>query len=269
LSGPTKPWITSIYNGISYGLNTNGDLVIKDTLGNVMFVADYQGGPNVPLSEQTAGIFVGRGQFKSSRLLDLTRPFIEQIPNIFKFGNEIAFVRTGHAFFPGNDDPLVLDLAGDGFRLTGESSAAPMFDMHGTGFAVHTGWLQDGLGFLVVEDAAGLVHNVRQLVGSANNSGFAALTRYDDNHDGVIDEHDDSYSQLMIWQDANGDAVAQPAELETLAQVEDDREALPIAFNRVGSLPTTPGRSTPAVRLSRSCVERSLDGAPHVVSYGS
>jgi hypothetical protein len=60
-------------------------------------VAGYTGGTKVPLSQQTDGIFVGRGSFKSYRLLDLPRPFGDFISTIFKFGNEIAYVRTGKA----------------------------------------------------------------------------------------------------------------------------------------------------------------------------
>jgi RTX calcium-binding nonapeptide repeat (4 copies) len=92
-----SPLITSIYNGISYGLNSEGQLAIKDTLGNTTYVAGYTGGTKVPLSQQTDGIFVGRGSFKSYRLLDLPRPFGDFISTIFKFGNEIAYVRTGKA----------------------------------------------------------------------------------------------------------------------------------------------------------------------------
>ena len=213
-----SPWITSIYNGISYGLNSLGQLGIKDTTGAVAFVADYQGGPTVPLSQQTDGIFVGRGGFKSSKLIDLTRPSTEEDSNIFKFANEIAFIRLGHPEFPGNDDPLVLDLTGNGVNLTGESSAAPMFDMNGTGFVVHTGWTQPGTGLLVLPDANGNVTNIHQLVGGENSSGFTALAQFDTNHDGVIDANDPIYAQLRIWQDTNGNGVVDPGELETLAQ---------------------------------------------------
>ena len=194
-----SPWITSIYNGISYGLNSEGQLAVKDTTGAITYIADYQGGPTIPLSQQTDGIFVGRGGFKSSKLIDLTRPSIEEDSNIFKFANEIAFVRLGHPEFPGNDDPLVLDLTGNGVNLTGESSAAPMFDMNGTGFAVHTGWTQPGTGLLVLPDANGNVTNINQLIGGENSSGFAALAQFDSNNDGVIDASDPLYAQLQAW----------------------------------------------------------------------
>ena len=34
----------------------------------------------------------------------------------------------------------------------------------------------------------------------------------------MIDANDPIYSQLRVWQDADADGVAQPGELETLAQ---------------------------------------------------
>jgi lipopolysaccharide export system protein LptA len=213
-----SPWITSIYNGISYGLNSEGQLAIKDTLGNITYIADYKGGPTVPLSQQTDGIFVGRGSLKSLRLVDLTRPAIEEDAQVFKFANEIAFIRLGHSVYPGNDDPLVLDLAGNGIKLTGETSVSPMFDMQGTGFAVHTGWTQPGTGLLVVDDGSGLVKNINQLVGGENNSGFAALAQFDSNHDGLVDTNDPIFAQLRVWQDANSNAVVDPGEVETLDQ---------------------------------------------------
>jgi hypothetical protein len=145
-------------------------------------VAGYTGGPSVPLSQQTDGIFIGRGSLKSSRLADLKRPAIEEDANVFKLANEIAFIRLGHPEYPGNDDPLVLDLTGYGVNLTGETGVAPMFDMDGTGFAVHTGWTQPGTGLLVRQDANGQVKNINQLIGGENNSGFAALAQYDANH---------------------------------------------------------------------------------------
>jgi hypothetical protein len=85
-------------------------------------------------------------------------------------------------------------------------------------FAVHTGWTQPGTGLLVVDDGSGQVKNINQLVGGENNSGFTALAQFDSNHDGVIDSNDPIHAQLRIWQDANGNGVVDPGELETLTQ---------------------------------------------------
>lgn len=43
--GQESGWIWS-WNGTQYGINTDGDLVIRDILGNMMFVANYHGGPD-------------------------------------------------------------------------------------------------------------------------------------------------------------------------------------------------------------------------------
>ena len=139
--------------------------------------------------------------------MDLTRSSIEEDRTVFKFGNEIAFIRTGHRIFDNNDDPLVLDLTSNGVNLIGESSAAPMFDMNGTGFAVHTGWTQPGTGLLVLPDANGNVENINQLIGGENSSGFAALAKYDSNNDGVIDANDPIFAQLRLRRERGGVAA--------------------------------------------------------------
>ncbi|MGZ5178347.1 MAG: hypothetical protein ACXWCW_29845 [Burkholderiales bacterium] len=48
-------WITSNLTNIRYGLDTQGELLIKDTEGHITTVAHYQGGPNVSFDDQTAG----------------------------------------------------------------------------------------------------------------------------------------------------------------------------------------------------------------------
>ena len=44
----------------------------------------------------------------------------------------------------------MFDLAGNGINLTPVSTAAPMLDMQGNGFAVHSGWVEPGEGVLVL-----------------------------------------------------------------------------------------------------------------------
>jgi hypothetical protein len=47
-------------------------------------------------------------------------------------------------------------------------------------------------------------------------NGFLALSQFDDNGDDIIDEKDDIYTALRLWQDKNHDGVSQTAELFTL-----------------------------------------------------
>ena len=45
------------------------------------------------------------------------------------------------------NDPLVLDLDGDGLTLSALTSSHAYFDLSGSGFAVHTGWVAGGDGY--------------------------------------------------------------------------------------------------------------------------
>jgi|SRR5579883_159192 len=209
-------WVTG-NDGTQYSIDTDGELVVKDAIGDETFIANYQGGPNVPLSDQTAGILVGTEEVDAERLLQLKHPYgTQDIKNTFQLGNDITFADTGKHFFAA--DPLVLDLSGQGLALTGESSASPIFDMFGTGFGVHTGWVQPSGGILVIAKPDGSVTSVDQFVGGENSSGFGALAQLDSNGDGAIDANDPIYSQLRIWEDTNGNGSVDPGELLTLAQ---------------------------------------------------
>jgi hypothetical protein len=214
--GSEDPWIVGP-NGTRYGLNFKGDLVIEDMTGAKTYVANYHGGPDVPYDQQTAGIFVGLGAVYAERLLDLKRPYIENVHVMFKLGNELLYVRTGKTFF--NNDPLVFDLGGTGVNLTALGSAAPLLDMRGNGFAVHTGWVGANDGILVLQQAGQSgTPTISEMFGGTGAEGFAALAQYDVNADGVIDASDAVYTQLRMWVDVNGNGTVDTGELETLAQ---------------------------------------------------
>ena len=214
--GSEDPWIVGP-NGTRYGLNFKGDLVIEDMTGAKTYVANYHGGPDVPYAEQTAGIFVGLAAVYAERLLDLERPYIENVHVMFKLGNEMLYTRTGKTFF--NNDPLVFDLGGTGVDLTALGSRAPALDMRGNGFAVHTGWVGANDGILVLQQAGQSgTPTISEMFGRSAATGFAALAQYDANADGVIDANDAVYTQLRMWVDRNGNGTVDTGELETLAQ---------------------------------------------------
>lgn len=52
--------------------------------------------------------------------------------------------------------------------------------------------------------------------GSKAKNGFEALSQYDTNGDGVIDENDEIFDQLRLWVDENGDGVSDQGELKSL-----------------------------------------------------
>lgn len=116
-------------------------------------------------------------------------------------------------------DPIILDLGGNGVNLTPLATSNALFDLHGTGFAVHTGWVGPDDGFLVVDrNGDGIVNGISELFGNAEIGGFAALSALDSNGDGVINALDPEFASLKLWVDADGDGQTDAGELKTLAQ---------------------------------------------------
>jgi hypothetical protein len=69
-----------------YGLNQDGELVITTYLGDgqTMFVSNYHGGPGVPISQETAGIFIAQADIGASLLLKAPPGWGPVVPNLMK-----------------------------------------------------------------------------------------------------------------------------------------------------------------------------------------
>jgi Ca2+-binding RTX toxin-like protein len=210
-------WVTN-GDGVYYGLDASG-LEIRQgdgTDGSIMYVAGYNGGPGVPLSQQTGGIFIGVWQTYAWQLFNGSRPSIGKADTDFKAANDLLFTLGLPPVF--NADPLVLDLTGSGINLTSVGSDSPMLDINADGFVVHTGWVGAGNGILVDDkNGNGLVDNASEMFGGPGVNGFAALAQDDTNGDGVIDSNDAIFTELKVWRDLNGDGVVNPGEMESLA----------------------------------------------------
>ncbi|MEW6532821.1 MAG: hypothetical protein AB1473_18470 [Thermodesulfobacteriota bacterium] len=107
-----------------------------------------------------------------------------------------------------HDDPLILDLNGDGVNTVG-LSAGIHFDQDGNEFKELTGWVAPGDGILMLDrngngrldDASELFGDLMVLPdGMTTGNGFAALAYYDANSDGKIDYSDPIWSQLKLWE---------------------------------------------------------------------
>ncbi|MBV8061792.1 MAG: hypothetical protein JO253_09750, partial [Alphaproteobacteria bacterium] len=121
-------------------------------------------------------------------------------------------------FNTAQTDPVVLDMSGNGagVQLTSLAESNAYFDLHGTGFAVHTGWVGPTTGLLVdTPDPT----SIKDLFGNASVDGFTALAALDPNHTGVIDASNPAFANLYVWQDANGNGVADPGEVQSLSQL--------------------------------------------------
>ncbi len=131
--------------------------------------------------------------------------------------------------FPGIDawcSPIVINFENGGYRLTGKDSPV-RFDIRGDGHPLLMGWTAAGANeaFLwldrnhdhTVTSGAQLFGNFTPLRnGQFAKNGFEALAEFDDNHDGVIDNRDAVWPQLLLWRDLNHDGISQPDEITSL-----------------------------------------------------
>ena len=118
------------------------------------------------------------------------------------------------------DDPLVLDLDGDGIETSSLTQGGVHFDMDGDGFAELSGWVGADDGLLVLDrDGNGKIDDISELFGAPGGSGFGELRLLDDDASGVIDAGDVVFDKLQVWRDLNQDGVSQQGELFSLADL--------------------------------------------------
>ncbi|MBF0611384.1 MAG: cadherin repeat domain-containing protein, partial [Magnetococcales bacterium] len=118
-------------------------------------------------------------------------------------------------------DPIVLDLDGNGVQLASQQQGS-QFDMNGDGLADSTGWISANDGLLAMDvDGDGTITSIRELISPGFNphttSSREALASLDGNADGIIDQQDSAFSQLLVWQDGNSDGQSTPEELSSLS----------------------------------------------------
>lgn len=128
--------------------------------------------------------------------------------------------------------PIIIDAEAEDFHLTSAFTGVT-FDISGTGHPIQIAWTDANFhnAFLALPGPDGLVHNGKELFGnftpqpqSAHPNGFLALAQFDKpenggNGDGIIDEHDEVFSRLRLWIDANHDGICQPEELHRLPEL--------------------------------------------------
>ena len=140
------------------------------------------------------------------------------------WGHLITYIRALEQVVKGlnwqpMDDPLVLDLDGDGVETTDFRFDGVLFDFNFDLFAERVAWVKPDDGFLVWDrDGDGRIRDVSEMFGSPGVSGFAELAALDENGDGVIDALDPLFGALQVWRDLNRDGLTDAGELATLAE---------------------------------------------------
>lgn len=104
-------------------------------------------------------------------------------------------------------DPLVLDLAGNGFTTRGLDDAV-RFDLTGDGRPESISAPKGDDALLALDrNGNGRIDSGKELFGDQHgaSNGFAELSKYDDNRDGRIDRQDSVFEQLSLLRfDAQG-----------------------------------------------------------------
>lgn len=101
---------------------------------------------------------------------------------------------------PKKTDPLVLDLASNGFSTRGLDDSI-RFDLDGDGQLERISAPSGDDALLALDrNANGQIDNGRELFGDQHgaSNGFAELSKYDDNQDGRIDLQDSVFAQLRL-----------------------------------------------------------------------
>lgn len=125
--------------------------------------------------------------------------------------------------------PIVVDLAGDGFQLSGVEDGVT-FDLATLSEAPEQiAWTLEGTNdawLSLDRDNNGLIDDGSELFGNYSDqpeplpgrkrNGYAALGLFDTNADGVISRSDPVYADLRLWTDTNHNGISESSEMSTL-----------------------------------------------------
>ena len=131
---------------------------------------------------------------------------------------------------PETYDPLAIDLNNDGIKGTNLDYKIN-FDLDNNGFKEATSWIYNNDAFIAIDkNNNGAIDNGSELFGNksiSNNAyaytnpnaknGFESLKELDSNNDGIIDEKDKEFTNLLLWQDKNSNGISETDELIKLS----------------------------------------------------
>jgi subtilisin-like proprotein convertase family protein/LysM repeat protein len=209
-TGATDPLLQNA--NVTNGYIVNDGLIALSGTGDLNFGSGNTAIANYTLSD---GYRPGDGNSWASTF--------DVVPS-FTVNRDLAWTNTLMQAFRelAPTDPLVLDLNGDGVKMTDYGSEPVLFDAdHDGGSLEQTGWVsaQDGL---VVRDlnGDGIINSMGEVFSEYYNgaegtngsagvktcaNGFEALRSLDTHKDGVFDASDAAWNNVKVWVDANHD----------------------------------------------------------------
>lgn len=114
--------------------------------------------------------------------------------------SESSYKRSMESFKAGDAllDPIVINYNGPSTELTQEKYA---FDIDMDGTKDQISFATNGSGFLALDlNENGQIDDGSELFGPSTNDGFAELSQYDQDGNGWIDENDEVFDKLRIWE---------------------------------------------------------------------
>ncbi|MEE3044169.1 MAG: hypothetical protein VX620_02860 [Pseudomonadota bacterium] len=145
------------------------------------------------VSSQRVEIDISAFEAKFSRIGGQANVSISE----FKAHIEMVRIEIAQMF---QQDPLILDLDGNGIDITSLKDGQ-LFDIDGDGTLDQTAWIKGADALLALDrNGDGEINDGRELFGDQHGAkdGFAELSKFDDNLDGLIDQQDGVFSSLVL-----------------------------------------------------------------------
>lgn len=144
-------------------------------------------------------------------------------PQNYDAGFVVSIPTDFFAIFSPIFAPIVLDLDSDGVELIPQLDSRAWFDVSGTGFRHHIGWVNPDDALLAIDiNQDGLISEPKELsmalwTDNPDDTDMEAMVAiFDSNHDGVFNQADERFADFRVWQDSNGDALTDQGELKSL-----------------------------------------------------
>jgi Ca2+-binding RTX toxin-like protein len=172
------------------------------------FLGNYESFSNLALLLQT----------NKYRVIERASSELSFARKSFSYGNWVTPIRKEMKYAASHVSPLVLDLNGDGIKLSSYQNGV-YFDIDADKFMERVGWLSSEDAHLARDlNKNGKIDDITELFGDELISAFSKLALLDSNEDGVIDEDDDEFNELLIWQDKNSNGYSESDELKSLSE---------------------------------------------------